>query len=241
MSLAIRTRRPCVTTSTVLCAALLLVAASPVAAQTPAQIEAEPLVQLQPGETIVPGQCLTQQELDLIDGLNALRRPTVGVEGADKGDDMAPFNPHYFVGRWDVEGVMPESPLGDAGEFLGTETVRYAEGCIYESTIEATVADETVTITSRLIYDRRARYLVRMEDDSRGFQLVKVGSVSGDSGGYSSHYWEAPAITRQGREVRLRGRTYITSPTAFRVRMRMSVDGEPFTNFGTVSWQRVSR
>ena len=64
---------------------LLLVAALPVAAQTPEQIEAEPLVKLQPGETPVPGECLMQEELDLIEGLNALRRPTVGVEG--DGDD----------------------------------------------------------------------------------------------------------------------------------------------------------
>ena len=107
----------------------------------------------------------------------------MGVEGDGQGDDQAPFNPHYFVGTWEIEGVLPESPLGEAGAFLGTETIRHVEGCTYESTIEATVADETVTITSRLIYDRRFRYLVRMENDSRGFQLVKVGAVNGDSGG----------------------------------------------------------
>ena len=218
---------------------LFVCVAAPLAAQTADQVEAEPIVKLQPGETVVPGQCLTQQELDLIDGLNALRRPTVGVEGEGEGDDMAPFNPHYFVGTWEIEGVLPESPLGEAGAFLGTETIRHVEGCTYESTIEATVADETVTITSRLIYDRRFRYLVRMEDDSRGFQLVKVGAVSGDSGGYSSHHWEAPAVTRQGSHVRLRGRTYMRSPGAFQVRMQLSVDNEPFANFGTVWWQRV--
>jgi hypothetical protein len=219
--------------------ALCVCVATPLAAQTADEVEAEPIVKLQPGETRVPGQCLTQQELDLIDGLNALRRPTVGVEGDDEGDDMAPFNPHYFVGTWEIEGVLPESPLGEAGEFLGTETIRHVEGCIYESTIEATAGDEAVTITVRLIYDRRFRYLVRMENDSRGFQLVKVGAVNGDSGGYSSHHWEAPAVTRQGSHVRLRGRTYMRSPAAYQVRMQMSVDNEPFTNFGTVRWQRV--
>ena len=86
MSLATRVRRLSRTTNTVLCAVLLLIAASPLAAQTKEQIEAEPIVKLQRGETVVPGQCLSQQELDLIDALNALRRPTVGVEGADGGD-----------------------------------------------------------------------------------------------------------------------------------------------------------
>ena len=107
-------------------AALCVAATSPLTAQTPAQIEAEPIVKLQSGQTPVPGQCLTQQELALVDALNALRRPTVGIE-AD-GDDQAPFDPHYFIGSWRIEGVLPESPLGESGDFLGTETVRYVDG-----------------------------------------------------------------------------------------------------------------
>ena len=210
---------------------------SPLAAQTFAQIEAEPIVKLQPGETPVPGQCLTQQELDLTDALNALRRPTVGVE-AD-GDDQTPFNPHYFIGTWQVEGVLPESPLGEGGDFVGTETVRHVDGCTYESTLEATVADERIVISSRMIYDRRAQYLVRIEADSRGFELVKVGLLRGDPGGFSSHYWEAPAITRDGVRVRLKGRTFIASPYAFRLRMQMAIGDEPFANFGTLWWERV--
>ena len=93
-------------------------AAAPLAAQTPEQVAAEPIVKLQPGETPVEGECLTQQELDLIDALNSLRRPTVGVEG--DGDDPLPFDPHYLVGEWSIEGVLPESPLAPAGEFVGT-------------------------------------------------------------------------------------------------------------------------
>ena len=225
--------------SRVLAAAAIAVLAAPVAAQTAAEIEAEPLVKLQPGETAVPGQCLTREELDLIDGLNALRRPTVGVEGPDGGDDPAPFDPHYFVGTWEFESVLPESPLGAGGDFHGTETVRHVDGCTYESRTTATLSGSSLTITSRLIYDRRAQYLVRIDDDSRGFELVKVGVLRGDPGGYSSHHWEAPAITVGGSEVRLRGRTSITSPYAMRDRTEIAVDGGPFTNLGTVSRDRV--
>ena len=218
-------------------ATLFVVAASPLAAQTRAEVAAEPIVKLQPGETPVPGECLTQQEFDLINALNSLRRPTVGVE-AD-GDDQTPFDPHYFIGTWQIEGVLPESPLHESGYFLGTETVRYVDGCTYESTIEATLEDEEVTISSRMIYDRRSKYLVRIEDDSRGFELVKMGSLRGDPGGFSSHYWEAPSITRDGSRVRLKGRTFFSSPYAYQVRMQMSVGDEPFSNFGTVRWERV--
>ena len=189
--------------------ALLLVAALPLAAQTPEQIEAEPIVKLQPGETPVPGECITQQELDLLAGLRALRRPTVGVE--DAGDDQAPFNPHYFVGTWEVEGVLPESPLGESTEFVGTEVFRHVDGCIYESTLEATTVGGAVTIASRLIYDRRASYLVRLEDDSRGIEFVKIGRVGGDAGvrrARCSRRPPAPARARPRRASRPR-----TSPS----------------------------
>ena len=209
------------------------------AAQTPRELEAEPIVKLQPGETEVAGQCLTQQELDLIAGLNALRRPTLGVEGDNEGDDPAPFDPHYFLGGWEVEGVLPESPLGESSEFVGTETVRHVDGCTYESMIEAATVDGEVTVESTLVYDRRMSYMVRREEDSRGFELLKVGRVGGDPGGYFSHHWEAAPIMRQGNRIRLTGRTFILSPFYFEVRMRMSIDGGPFANFGTLRWERL--
>ena len=215
-----------------------LVSASPLAAQTAAQLEAEPIVKLLPGESSADGQCLTRQELDLIASLNALTRPTVGYEGDGEGDDPKPFDPHYFLGTWEIEGVIPGSALSDAGDFVGTETVRHVGGCTYESTIEATIADSAVTVTSLMFYDRRMKYLVRVEDDSRGFQFLKAGRVGGDPGGFFSHHWEAPAVTSQGTEVRLTGRTYVTSPYAYRVQTRISEDGSPFINFGTVWWER---
>ncbi len=218
---------------------LLLAVAASAAAQTPAELEAEPIVKLQPGETEVDGQCLTEQELDVIARLNALRRPTLGVEGDNEGDDPAPFDPHYFVGRWEVEGVLPDSPLAESSEFVGTETVRHVEGCAYASTIEASTFDGDVTVESILVYDRRMKYLVRLEEDSRGFELLKVGRLGGDPGGYFSHHWEAVPIERQGGRVRLAGRTFMLSPFHYDVRMRMSVDGEPFVNYGTLRWRRL--
>ena len=228
---------PVVVRALALFSALELVLGVPAAAQTPAQIEAEPIVKLQAGETPVQGECLTQEELDLIAGLRALRRPTVGVEG--DGDDQAPFNPQYFVGTWEVEGVLPESPLGEASEFYGTEVVQHVGACAYEGLLQATTVDGDVTIASRMFYDRSASYLVRIEDDSRGVEFVKIGRVGGDAGGYFSHFWEAAPVMSQGQQVRLTGRTFMLSPFRYEVRGQISVDGGPFVNFGTVRWERV--
>jgi hypothetical protein len=206
-------------------------------AQTPQAPAAQPPVRLQPGETPVAGQCLTEQELNLAKGLQALTRPTRGAEYADH-DDQVRFDPHYFVGTWRIEGVLPESPLGAAGEFTGTETVRYAANCAYESTIQAKLAGTAFTVKVLQVYDRKARYMVRLEQDSRGFQLLKTGPVGGDSGGYFTHHWEVPTFTFKGKKVRLTGTTFLASPVNHRLRMFMSVDDQPPVNYGTTWWRR---
>ena len=218
--------------------AVTTAAASPAAAQTKAQLAAEPVVKLQPGETPVAGECLTKEQLDLVAALNALHRPTLGAEG--NGDDQAPFNPNYFVGTWRVSGLLPDSALGRGGEFEGTEVFKRVDGCTYESTLQATTPDGKVTVKALTVYDRRAEYMVRIEDDSRGFRLVKVGRVGGDPGGYSSHFWESAPVTRQSTQVRLKGRTLMSSPQSFQLQMQVSADGGRFSNFGRLDWERVS-
>lgn len=215
----------------------LTLASAPVAGQTPEQIAAEPIVKLKPGDTPVAGECLSKEQLDLIAALNALRRPTVGLEG--NGDDPAPFNPHYFVGTWEISGLLPDSPLGAGGEFAGTETVRQVDACAYESTVQVNAPDGAFTIKTVMLYDRRKEYLVRLEDHSRGFRLLKVGHVGGDPGGYASHIWETQPVSRDRSTVRLKGRTLMSSPAGFRVQMQISVDGGRFTNFGSLTWERT--
>ena len=204
---------------------------SPAFAQAPRRPPVDP-VKLQPGQTAVPGECLTKEELDLITELEGLRRPTV-TEDAQK-----PFNPRYLVGRWNIEGNVPESPLGAAGTIAGVETVRRLDACSYESVMQAKGPDRSFTVKSTMVYDPKAKYLVRLEQDSRGFQLLKAGPVGGDLGGYFTHYWEVPPFTHTGKKVRLKGTTFFASPVNYRFRGQISVDDQPFANYGTIWWQR---
>jgi hypothetical protein len=197
-----------------------------------------PAVKLQAGETAVPGECLTREELDLNKALAALTRPTRGVEAGADADDVPRFNPNYFVGKWTIEGVLPESPLGPAGDLTGTETIRHVDGCTYEGTLQAKSAGGAFSVKTLNVYDRRANYFVRLEQDSRGFQLLKPGAFGGDSGGYFNHHWDATEFLYKGKRVRLTGTTFLASPDRQRVRMQISVDGQPFANFGTLWWTR---
>jgi hypothetical protein len=203
-----------------------------------AQAAAQPTLKLQPGETAVPGECLTKEELELNRGLQALTRPTRGVEAGPNADDPLRFNPNYFVGKWTIEGVLPESPLGPAGDISGIDTVRHVSGCTYESVLQAKGPAGAFTVKSLMVYDRRAGYMVRQEQDSRGFQLLKTGVIGGDAGGYFSHHWEAVEFTFKGKRVRLQGSTFLSSPDNYRLRMQISVDGQPLTNYGTLWWTR---
>ena len=211
---------------------------SPVAAQRSGPVPIQPAIKLQPGDTAVPGECLIREELDLNRLLQALTRPTRGVEAGQDADDSLRFNPHYFVGKWNIEGVLPESPLGSAGDIAGTETIRYTNGCTYESVAQVKGASGAFTVRSLILYDREAGYMVRLEQDSRGFQVLKAGIIGGDAGGYFSHHWDAPEFTYKGKRMHLKGTTFLASPDNHRLRMQMSVDGQPFTNYGTLWWSR---
>lgn len=225
-------------TAAAVCAFVLAATSAVAIAQRGGQPQ-EPPVKRLPGDTPAAGQCLPKEDLDLISSLQALKRPTLGVERDSAGDDQPPFNPHYFVGAWSIEGVLPESPLAPAGEIAGTETIRLVESCTYESTLHAKGPGGPFTVKAVMVYDRAAGYAVRSEQDSRGFQLLKTGRVGGDAGGYFTHHWNAPPFAYKGRRIHLRGNTFLASPDNFRLRMQISVDGGPFTNFGTLWWNRV--
>jgi hypothetical protein len=185
------------------------------------------------GETLVAGQCLFKEDLDLIKVLRSLKRTTLN------DDAMAPFNPDYFVGSWMFEWEMPESALGPAGTITGTQTIRHVEGCGYEGTTQAKGPGGPFTINSTIVYDPAAKYLVVVDRDSRGFELLKLGRVGGDSGGYFTHHWETPTFSFKGTKVRLKGSTFMGSPANFRARSEIS-EGGPFVNLGSPWFQRQS-
>lgn len=175
-------------------------------------------------------QCLSDELKETIRKKKESARRTVDGEQED------PFDPDYFLGVWKMEWVAPDSPLGSAGEVTATLTVKHVEGCYYQGDLEAKAPDGAYRSNIQLVYDLERRYLVWIENDSRGRTMIRVGPVGGDLGGYYTHFWEQPVITVAGASVRLRGTTFVQSPSMFQIRSQISTKTDPYMNFGTVTF-----
>ena len=184
------------------------------------------------GETPVAGKCLFKEDLDLIEARRTLTRTTLN------NDAQVPFNPDYLVGRWSFEYDSPETALGPAGVLSGTQTVQHVSGCLYEATTQAKGPAGSYTIKSTMVYDPSAHYLVVLERDSRGFEVLKTGPVGGDSGGYFTHHWQAAPFTVKGKRLRLKGASFLASPVNYRVRAEIAEGDGPFVSMGTLWIQR---
>jgi hypothetical protein len=184
------------------------------------------------GETPAPGKCIYKEDIDLIAARNALKRTTLN------NDQEAPFDPDYLVGHWKFEYEVPESALGPEGTISGTETIQYSGGCLYEGSVQAKGPAGPFTIKSTMVYDPSVHYLVILERDSRGFEVLKSGRVGGDGGGFYTHSWQAAPFTFKGKKVKLKGSTFMSSPINLRKRTEISEGNDPFVNLGTVWFQR---
>lgn len=173
-----------------------------------------------------PNQCLSDEELSVNRTLKALNRPTT------KTDPLNIFDPDYLLGHWTFEWDMPETPISDGGKATGAYEFRRIEDCYYEGTLKADGPEGPYTATVLVVYDPEAKYLTWLENDSRGFSLLRTGRIAGDLGGYFTHHWEVPAFNYKGKVVRFSGTTFFSSPKSFRYRPRISVDGELFENYG---------
>ncbi|MCI0487568.1 MAG: hypothetical protein L0229_13330 [Blastocatellia bacterium] len=150
----------------------------------------------------------------------------------DPSDPMPPPDMDYFIGTWSFDWNVPESPLGPAGKFKGMETYRKTSDGSYESEIAGEGPEGAFKGRATTVYDEKKRMVTRSETGLFGVEMKKTGPIGGDLGGYYTIFWETEPIKKDGKTVKLKGKTLMLSPAHYRLQIQISVDGGPYTNFG---------
>jgi hypothetical protein len=151
----------------------------------------------------------------------------------DPNDPMPPPNMDYFVGAWTFEWNVPESPLGPAGKIKGKETYKKTSNGDYESEIEGEGPQGAFKARATTIYNEKEKSVSRSEAGLFDVSIVKTGPIGGDLGGYYTIFWETQPIKKAGKTIKLKGKTLMLSPANYRWQVQISVDGGPYTNFGS--------
>jgi hypothetical protein len=149
----------------------------------------------------------------------------------EPNDPMPPPNMDYFLGAWTFDWNVPESPLGPAGKWKGKETYKKtAQG--YDSEIEGEGPLGVFKGRATTVYNEKDKQVTRTETGLFGVTQKKAGPIGGDLGGYYTIFWETEPIKKDGKTIRLKGKTLMLSPANYRLQVQISVDGGPYTNFG---------
>ena len=161
---------------------------------------------------------------------------SVGQKGAPTSSrDATPkFNMDYFVGEWEFESNLAETPLGAGWPESGTETVRNIyDGRFWDVRIKGGNDRAPVTGAGVLIYqDSFAGQFFARHQVVGGVSLLMTGEVGCDLGGTCNVYFETPPFEQNGSLLRLKGRYYLTSPVSYRLQLQISIDKEPVHESG---------
>jgi hypothetical protein len=144
----------------------------------------------------------------------------------------------YFPGKWNFEWDVPEGVLGPSGTIKGSIVYKQIEGPFFEATTTATAPSGALTIKELIAYRREGKTASRYITDSRGFSYQQVAPVGGDLGGYFNLYYEGSPFAYKGKVVRIKNALRLTSPLRYRNSVTVSIDGGPFTNYGSAWYEK---
>jgi hypothetical protein len=165
-----------------------------------------------------------------------LGRPT------ESTDEVPVFSfDDYFPGTWTFEWNVPESPLGPAGPISGTTTYTKVDATTYEASTTAEGPSGAFTVKERLVYDAAGKTITKQVTDSRGYTYTSKATVAGDLGGIYNILFTSDAFVAQGKQIQLKEALRTMSPFNYRVSTTVSVDGGPFTNYGTPWWRKQTQ
>jgi hypothetical protein len=162
-----------------------------------------------------------------------LGRPT-------QADDKIPlFNfDEYFTGKWTFEWIVPESPLGPAGEVAGTTTFKPVDGRYYQAETDAKGPAGAFKVREKIAYHAENKTIVRQVTDSRGFSYLTMATVGADLAGIYYIYFESEPFTYRGKTIRIKENWRLVSPVNNKVTLTLSADAGRFLNYGSPWWNK---
>ena len=168
---------------------------------------------------------------------------TQGAVLTTETDAQPKFNMDYFVGEWNFESNVSESPLGAGGPMSGSETVRNVwDGRFWDITIKGEGPDGPFTGQGIILYhDSFSGQSYTRYEITRGIALLRTGNLGCDLGGTCNLYFETPPFEHNGSRIQLRGRYYLTSPFSYRVTTEIAVDKSEYRNWGTVWYTKADK
>ena len=167
-------------------------------------------------------------------------RPDASARRPTQSDDPVPLFDFdaYFLGTWTFEWVVPESPLGPAGDVAGSTTYKLVDGRFYEADTQAKSPSGSFTVRERIAHHKENKTIARHVTDSRGFSYMQIAPVGGDLGGFYNINYEGEPFVFKGRTIRVRDSLRLVSPLNYRVATTISVDKGAFTNYGNPWFQK---
>ena len=159
-----------------------------------------------------------------------------GAVLTDVADAQPKFNMDYFVGQWNFESTVSESPLGAGGPISGSETIRNVwDGRFWDITIKGEGPEGPFTGNGIITYqDGFSGQSYMRYEITRGIALLRTGNLGCDLGGTCNLYFETPPFEHNGSRIQPRGRYYLTSPFSYRVTTEIAVDKGEYRNWGTM-------
>src|SRR5207244_7603303 len=118
-------------------------------------------------------------------------------------DAQPKFNMDYFVGVWNFEVNLSESPLGAGGPMSGSETVRNVwDGRFWDITIKGEGPEGAFTGKGIITYqDSFSGQSYMRYEVTRGVALLRTGNLGCDLCGPASRDLEIPVSEHHGAWV----------------------------------------
>jgi hypothetical protein len=165
-----------------------------------------------------------------------LGRPT------ESTDEVPVFSfDDYFPGTWTSSGTCRRARSAPAGPISGTTTYASSTATTYEASTTAEGPSGAFTVKERLVYDAAGKTITKQVTDSRGYTYTSKATVAGDLGGIYNILFTSDAFVAQGKQIQLKEALRTMSPFNYRVSTTVSVDGGPFTNYGTPWWRKQTQ